>query len=119
MSLKNRVLSVFRQLHRTRETVFHGDEEALKARVQINSEFKKNKHVTDASEIQKLIQIAEESEKLLRTEVVQGRRVGENTYQVVITKDTLLGENTIFKDDAVLPARGRQRKCSDKQDITP
>lgn len=45
----------------------------LAARIKINDEFKKNKHVTDEGSIDELVKLAEEVEKELKSNVIQAR----------------------------------------------
>lgn len=50
--LFSQVLKSFKQLHRTRLRVFEGDERALTAaRLRINEEYNKNRHVKDEEAI--------------------------------------------------------------------
>ncbi|KAK6172638.1 hypothetical protein SNE40_016254 [Patella caerulea] len=116
MATRSKVLQVFKQLHRTREKVFRGDEIALKAgREKINTEFKSNKSLTDADKIQELITIGVDSEILLRKTIVQAEfNEEENVYELKITPDTALEKNTIFDPFADLPVQRKGKRCSDK-----
>lgn len=52
MRIEFKVLFCFKQLHRTRKIILKGDIFALEAaRLKINEEFKKNKHVKDNTAI--------------------------------------------------------------------
>ncbi|XP_046339829.1 complex III assembly factor LYRM7-like [Haliotis rufescens] len=112
-----KVLSVFRSLHRARKKVFQGDGVALAVgRSKINDEFRKHTQETDANKIKELITVAEDSEKLLKKTVVQGKAREDGTYEIRITEDTVLEKNTLFDDHAKLPVKGRKKKCSDSPD---
>lgn len=68
-------------MHRTRQIVFHGDEKALSAaRIKINSEYKKNKDITDSGKVVEMVQIAEAVETELRCTVVQAVQQEDGTY---------------------------------------
>ncbi|XP_038058071.1 complex III assembly factor LYRM7-like isoform X2 [Patiria miniata] len=102
--LRSRVLALFKSLHRTRQSVFQGDELALNAaRERINEEFAKNKHETDPDEIQQLIKVGEDVAVLMKKNIVQAKLNEAGRYQVRLTEDTLR------EDNAPLP-RGKVRK---------
>ncbi|XP_052078710.1 complex III assembly factor LYRM7-like [Mytilus californianus] len=94
MSIRSKVLSSFKKLHKTRLEVFREDDRALAvARDKINSEFKKNKDEKDTEKISELIQIAEDSEDILRRNVVQGIvREDDKALRLRIRKDVLRSE---------------------------
>lgn len=67
-----KILSIFKQLHKTRKNLYQGDEPNLaKARAKINEEFKKHKLLQNDGEIPELIAVAKEVEYFYRTRVVQ------------------------------------------------
>lgn len=75
------VLSIFKQLHKTRLNLFSGDEANLaKARAKINEEFKSHKLVQNETEIPQLISIAKDVERFYRTNVVQTVQVNEGKH---------------------------------------
>ncbi|XP_063414300.1 complex III assembly factor LYRM7-like [Mytilus trossulus] len=91
MSIRSKVLSSFKKLHKTRLEVFREDDRALAvARDKINLEFRKNKYEKDTEKISELIQIAEDSEDILRRNVVQGIvREEDKALRLRIRKDVL------------------------------
>lgn len=99
-NLRTKVLESYKLLHKARKTVFNGDTYALnEARKKINEEYKKNKHVSDTSSIEELINQAKAVEQELRTCVIQLREKENQrgTYEAVITKETLKLDNVPFK----------------------
>lgn len=67
-----KILSIFKQLHKTRKTLYQGDEPNLaKARAKINEEFKKHKLTQNEDGIPELIAVAKDVEYFYRTRVVQ------------------------------------------------
>ncbi|KAJ8915603.1 hypothetical protein NQ315_003387 [Exocentrus adspersus] len=98
-TLKHKVLHSFKQLHNSRKIVFKDDTFALsEARNRINEEFKKNKHVSDVTAIEELINYANAVEKELRTCVIQAREVEAGRYELRITEDTVKLDNVPFSD---------------------
>ncbi|XP_023016749.1 complex III assembly factor LYRM7 [Leptinotarsa decemlineata] len=99
LNLRRKVLQSFKQLHKTRKSVFKGDTYALtEARKKINDEFKKCKHLTDVSSIQEMIKYSGDVEAELRTCVIQARQVAPGKYQAEITADTVKLDNIPFKE---------------------
>jgi len=83
MASRTKILSLFKTLHRTREAVFRGDDHALKVtREKINEEFRKHSTVSNPEEIKKLIQVASESNDILRTKVLQAQEIRPQVYQI-------------------------------------
>ncbi|XP_025086587.1 complex III assembly factor LYRM7-like [Pomacea canaliculata] len=112
MATRSRALAAFKELHKTCKTVFSGDKKALKAsRFKVNSEFKKYKDETDTKTIENHIQWANDSARLLRLTVVQGKLKDDGTtYEVRLRKDTSLEDNTIFNPNADIPMRPQHRR---------
>lgn len=76
-----KVLAVFKKLHRSRQTVFDGDERALsEARKRINDEFKKHKHVQNEGSIEEMIKLGYEVDEVLRKTVVQTTTEDNKTF---------------------------------------
>lgn len=96
LSTRHRVLACFKTLHKARKQVFDGDNAALNAgRIKINNEFRKNKDVTDITAIDELIKTAEETAQYLKATIVQMRQNEiTGTYELRLTKDSVLGDNT-------------------------
>jgi len=112
MSLKQRVLSTFKSLHRVASKTFEGDERTLlAARNQINEGFKKNKHVHNAESIDELVKMAVEVENELKANVIQAKEKEPGVYELNITKDTTKLDNVIFDENAVIekPRSGAKR----------
>ncbi|XP_076446906.1 complex III assembly factor LYRM7-like [Babylonia areolata] len=118
LASRGRVLSVFKEIHRTCQFVFAGDAEALAAgRLKINDEFKEKKDETDPQKIEEYIQIASDSAKLLRKTIVQAKLSEDGTgYSMKITKDTQLNDNIMYDPNVVVPVRPRRRKKSPCQE---
>ncbi|KAK7503918.1 hypothetical protein BaRGS_00005041 [Batillaria attramentaria] len=112
LATRSRVLSAFKELHRTCQKVFQGDQQALQAsRHKINHEFKRFKDEKDPKKIEDHIQWAADSACLLRLTVVQAKLKDDgSTYEVRITKDTHLEDNTLFDPNADIPVKPRRKK---------
>ncbi|XP_073843025.1 complex III assembly factor LYRM7-like [Musca autumnalis] len=108
--IRREVFKAFRKLHRTRQFIFAGDDKALEAgRNEINSHFKKNMQETNSDEIKKMIQLALDVDKELRTNVIQAKQKDEGVYELRITPETTRLENILFNPDAVIePPRRRK-----------
>ncbi len=66
------VLKLYKQLHRTVQRVFRGDESAISAaRVRIRSDFEKNKHVQAPVAVDELINLGRDCDRVLREQVFQ------------------------------------------------
>ncbi|RUS81129.1 hypothetical protein EGW08_011115 [Elysia chlorotica] len=117
---RSKVLAALKELHRTRRIVFEGDQHALQVtKQQIRDEFRKNAKETNQSKIEEAITLATDVAKLLRTTVVQikQKELGSDTFELRITKDTVLPENTMFDPLIELPEHPRKRKCSDSPSV--
>jgi len=69
---RQKVLWIFKQLHRTKDIVFAEDAFALeKAKEKIREEFTRHKTVTDAKTIEELVEMAKEADRILKTQVLQ------------------------------------------------
>jgi len=80
---RSQALSIFKQLLRTREEVFRGDQNALQvAREKIKTEFLKHKAESDPTKIDELIKVAKESEELLRTKIIQAQEVKPHVFRI-------------------------------------
>ncbi|XP_075906934.1 complex III assembly factor LYRM7 [Nelusetta ayraudi] len=98
MGSRLKVLSVFKNLHRTRMAVFKDDDNALcAARLKINQEFRKNKDETSEENIQKMIKMGSDVEIVLRQSVLQMEHIEENTLLLRPREDLLL-ENVPYCD---------------------
>jgi len=91
-------LQAFSRLHRTVSSVFKGDRFAIEAaRRKIREEFDKNRNVTNADEIQDLVQVALDADATLKT-VVQLRLDEErDVYRVRHHKDVPMEDATPYK----------------------
>lgn len=99
MSLRSRVLSAFKELHRARLVVFKNDERALNAgRLKINEEFRKYMNESDPKKIEELIQVAKDSSMILRKHVVQLEQVEDDKFKANITQDTYKVDNSMYRD---------------------
>ncbi|KAL7287385.1 hypothetical protein TKK_0018500 [Trichogramma kaykai] len=113
--LRQEALRVFKQLHKTRLSVFQGDEYALNfMRNKINEEYRKNKNVTDEGAIQELLKFAKEVDKEVRTTVVQAVEKKPGVFEVKISPDTVLHDNVPFGQTVDKKQfRGWQKCCSE------
>ncbi|KAG5889459.1 hypothetical protein JTB14_016439 [Gonioctena quinquepunctata] len=98
-SLRQKVLQSFKNLHKTRQAVFKGDEYALtEARKKINEEYKKCKNVSEVSSIEEMIKYSQEVEREVKSCVIQAKQVAPGKYQAEITKDTVKLDNVPYKE---------------------
>ncbi|XP_045607464.1 complex III assembly factor LYRM7 isoform X2 [Procambarus clarkii] len=107
----------FKQLHRTRLTVFQGDTTALaEAREKINTEFAKNKHVSSADAVEELLTFGQQVEQVLRTTVIQAVRKENGHYSARILKDTTRLDSKPYQpmpETMIGPFKKKKTKCSD------
>ena len=69
---RSAVLNLYKRLHRTSQSVFAGDTRMIEgARAKIKEDFWKNRNVTSAGALKELMQVGEDSIKVLRTSVIQ------------------------------------------------
>ena len=118
--MSNKVLGLYKRLHRTTQKVFQGDPMALgQAYNKVRQEFEKNKHVTSQTSIEELVNFGESANEVLRKKVIQLEEISENKYKINISEETELGENTLYRDDITKEQyrqRNREsRKCSEKK----
>lgn len=100
-STRSQVLAIFKKLLRTRQLVFGEDINALDAsRKKIREEFTKHKSVTEPNQITELIKVANESEELLRTKVMQLKEVRPNVFN-------------IRKDHFPICVNAKRERCAD------
>ncbi|XP_060943491.1 complex III assembly factor LYRM7 [Limanda limanda] len=98
MGTRVKVLSVFKALHRTRQTVFKDDNKALAAaKLKINEEFRKNKDETSEESIAKMIKMGSDVEAVIRQTVLQMEHVGDNKL-LLVPRESLLLENVPYCD---------------------
>merc|ERR1712012_21022 len=107
MGTRSRVLSAFREVHRTCQSVFAGDQRALTAaRSKVNYEFKRFKDEEDPKKIEDHIQWATDTSRLLKLTVVQAKLNDDGSaYEMRLTKDTHFGENYPFDPNADIPVK--------------
>ena len=94
-------LKLFKDLHRTVQTVFKGDLRAqIAARDKIRSEFYKNKNVSNEETINELIKYGYECDTVLRNQIIQAVAVPgkENVYRASVTKGSLV-DNEPYRND--------------------
>ncbi|KAI5463947.1 hypothetical protein BGZ63DRAFT_334461, partial [Mariannaea sp. PMI_226] len=92
-------LSAYRSLLRSARLAFQGDAPILAAaQVQIRNEFRQRASI-EPSDAPAAIQHAQEVAKVLRENVVQGKKTEEdqNTYKLRIHKDIERGDNESIK----------------------
>ncbi|XP_016999056.2 complex III assembly factor LYRM7 [Drosophila takahashii] len=109
-NLRRQVLTAFKKLHRTRQYVFQGDQNALTAgRLKINESFLQNRSETNEDEIQKMIKLAQDVDLELRTNVIQAEKKEDGVYELRITPETTRLDNVVFNPDAVIEKPRRRR----------
>lgn len=114
--LIDKILSIFKKLHRVRQRAFKNDSHGLSVcRERINEGFRKNKGVTEETERYKLFKTAEEVETVMRTQLVQLEQVEDNTFRMHIRDETYKRPNIPFNPDAEIPRipRKSKRKCNE------
>ncbi|KAL2757859.1 hypothetical protein ACRALDRAFT_2099954 [Sodiomyces alcalophilus JCM 7366] len=92
-------LAAYRNVMRAARVAFQGDDRVLlAARQQIRNGFREKAQLapTDPA-IQPAIQQANEVATVLRQNVVQGKRLADETYRLRIHKDTERGDNDSIK----------------------
>ncbi|XP_017759177.1 PREDICTED: complex III assembly factor LYRM7 [Eufriesea mexicana] len=108
-NLRRKVLQTFRKLHRTRMSVFVGDEHALEVtRNRINEEYRKYKNVTNAAAIEELNKFAEEVEHEMRTTIIQAVEKEPGKYELRIRPDTLI-DNVPYIDNNKQCSRNNEK----------
>uniref|UniRef100_A0A7S0ULM7 Complex 1 LYR protein domain-containing protein n=1 Tax=Polytomella parva TaxID=51329 RepID=A0A7S0ULM7_9CHLO len=89
----SRALILYRNLWRTINKTFAGDNTAVTAsRTELRNQFKANKNLTDPLQINTLLQDAEEANEFLKTSVVQATKSGCGSYSVSAEKAELMKE---------------------------
>ncbi|KAJ3650513.1 hypothetical protein Zmor_016606 [Zophobas morio] len=98
-NLRREALKAFKSLHRARQHVFEGDNNALtQARAKINEEYKKCTQVSDPQAIQELIAYSKAIENELKLTVIQAREIQPGQYEVNLRDDVVRLDNVPFKD---------------------
>ncbi|CAG0894922.1 unnamed protein product [Darwinula stevensoni] len=93
------VFRSYRRLLRTSQRVFDKDFQALQAaREEIRKGFKDKKHINDTETITQLIKYADEVEEVLRTSVIQGQRMDEDKYRLMVREDVQKFDNIPYRD---------------------
>jgi complex III assembly factor LYRM7 len=126
MSNKYRqVLQLYKQLNRTVQKVFQGDQVALVAgHDRIHQDFVKNRNVSGQQAIDELIVFGQEVDLVMRKQVLQLERTDDNDrFKLNVRDETHMNDNTMYRDD--IPAdeykkRNREarksKKCKDVKD---
>ena len=116
------ILKLYKQLHRTVQTVFKGDIRAqVVARDKIRSEFSEKKKITEPKSIEELLKYGQECDQVLRTQIIQAVAVPgkENVYRANVTEKCLV-DNSPYRSDvsdeeykaSIRAARKKQNKKS-------
>ncbi|XP_042869393.1 complex III assembly factor LYRM7-like [Penaeus japonicus] len=117
--LRRQVLGCFKQLHRTRLRVFDGDTNALiAARLKINEEFAKNRNVSDAENVKKLVEFGYQVEEVLCKSVVQAVQRDDGVYRARIREETTRLDNKPYSpmpETLIGPFKKKRTKCSDPE----
>ncbi|KAL4706621.1 hypothetical protein ACJJTC_009033 [Scirpophaga incertulas] len=109
------VLQSFKKLHRVRMKVFDGDEKALAAaRIKINEEYSKNKHVKNADTVMTMIKLADDVATELKTQVIQAKQIKPGVYKARLTEDILKLDNVPYNEKAV-EEKIRQKSSKDQK----
>ncbi|XP_047472582.1 complex III assembly factor LYRM7-like [Penaeus chinensis] len=117
--LRRQVLGCFKQLHRTRLKVFEGDARALiAARQRINEEFAKNRNISDAEDVKKLVDFGHQVEEVLCKSVVQAVQKEDGVYTAKIREETTRLDNKPYNEmpeSLIGPFKKKRTKCSDPE----
>ena len=95
------ILKLYKQLHRTVQTVFKGDVRAqIAARDKIRSEFYEKKNITDSKSIKEMIKYGNDCDTVLRTQIIQAVAVAgkESVYRATVTEHSLV-DNAPYRSD--------------------
>ena len=95
------ILKLYKQLHRTVQTVFKGDIRAqVVARDKIRSEFCEKKNITELKSIKELLKYGQECDQVLRTQIIQAVAVPgkENVYRAKVNENCLV-DNALYRSD--------------------
>ena len=115
MSVRSQVLGLYKQLHRTAQTVFAGDPVALSAaREKIYADFAKNKGVTSETSLKELVALAADVRVILEKQVVQAQVTDRGTYKLKLRDEHQRWDNTEFRDD-ISRAQYREANKDGKQ----
>ncbi|KAL8570933.1 hypothetical protein ACOMHN_023605 [Nucella lapillus] len=78
MATRTRVLLAFKEIHRTCQSAYAGDRQALRAsRWEINTEFKRFKDESQPKKIEDHIQLARDASRLVRLSAEEGSSAEE------------------------------------------
>ncbi|KAF4119461.1 complex III assembly factor LYRM7 [Geosmithia morbida] len=102
-------LAAYRHVMRSARIAFQGDTSVLlAAKSQIRTEFRQNAALVDAKAIQDAILKAEDVSKILRENVVQGKKQDDkdHTYELRIHEYTERGDNESIKTAGQRKATG-------------
>ncbi|KAK4295877.1 hypothetical protein Pmani_031580 [Petrolisthes manimaculis] len=115
--IRRKVLCVFKDLHRMRQTVFQGDTTTLSAaREKINSEFCKHKNETSVDKIEELIAKGQEVAKVLSVNVIQAEQHDSGMYKVKLRPEVVTIDNnpyTPMPDHMIGPFKKKKTKCQE------
>ena len=95
------ILKLYKQLHRTVQTVFKGDIRAqIVARDKIRSEFVEKKNITEPKSVKELLKYGKECDEVLRTQIIQAVAVPgkDNVYRAAVTENCLV-DNAPYRPD--------------------
>jgi len=101
MSAKSlEALKLYKNLHRTVQKVFVGDQPAMfAARDKICEEFAKNRHVTSPTAVSELINHGQQVKQILTESVFQLEQVSQDKYHMNVRDEIHLFENNPFRED--------------------
>lgn len=117
--MSRKALQLYKQLHRTSQKVFKGDDFALyTVGNQIRGEFDKNRKLDNEKSIEEMVKFGHEVKEVLEKRVLQLELKDENKYHANIRQEMEFGTNTIFRNDISEDEykkanRRGKKKCSD------
>ncbi len=117
-------VALVKRLLRTVQSVFAGDERALKLGAEkVKEEFRKNRHVVGASPLSALLQHGRDCDRILREHVIQAELAPKSgNFRLNITEETYKFENDPFMQNVTdemykeSMKKKRRKKCADVDD---
>jgi complex III assembly factor LYRM7 len=119
MSSVSRVLSGYRRLFRARQSLFQGDDRAMReSRVAIRAEFDKNLQVTEGAHLEELITMIDEAEDMLLHGVARGElNPHTGRYEVKIKPEHMQGSSDL-KVERISPTIAKNLSQPLKVEVT-
>jgi len=89
---RSKVLSLYKQLLKTRNTVFENDTKQLSATLtRLRKDFRANINLTDDKKIKEALKLGKDVNRLIRTEVYQVKKIDDKTFRLQVKPYMLNG----------------------------